>query len=108
MEVTLTTKGNTLSTNAFNPYTLEVPRPEDLRRAIECMILYRREDASGVAMVLAEAETQGRTSFTIAAILFLASQFADQASAEHNFDVEANLRHLQAALAVSEDEERDD
>ena len=95
-----------MSTNAFDPDTLAMPNPADLRRAIEAMILYRREDASGVAMVMREAGD--RLSFLVAAVLFLANQAYDQAAAEHNFDVEQNLRHLQAALARSEDDERDD
>ena len=74
-----------MSTNAFDPDTLAMPNPADLRRAIEAMILYRREDASGVAMVMREAGD--RLSFLVAAVLFLANQAYDQAAAEHNFDV---------------------
>ncbi|NVN52273.1 hypothetical protein [Mycolicibacterium hippocampi] len=94
-----------MSDNAFDPQALEMPKPADLRRAIECMLLHRNKDASGIAMVLDEADGEHRMSFVIAALLFLGNQFADQAAAEHNFDVEANLRHLQAALAAQEEDE---
>jgi hypothetical protein len=100
---TIRERVTTLSTNAFEPTSQKMPKAADLRRAIECMLLWRGEDESGVAMVLREAEAEERTSFVIAATLFLANQFADQAAAEHGFDVAVNLRHLQARLAATEE-----
>ncbi|OBB76811.1 hypothetical protein [Mycobacterium sp. 852014-52144_SCH5372336] len=98
-----------MSDNAFDETTLELPNAADLRRAIEAVILWRREDTHGVAVVLAEAEREHRLSFTIAALLYLVNHQADRlAEVVGVTDVETSLRQLQAALACSEDEERDD
>lgn len=90
--------------NAFDEDSLELPTREDLQRAVAAVLLWRRQDITGVATLLRQAQGEHRLGMLVAGLLFMVNQQVDTLAAIHGGDPEKALEQLAAAIAASEDD----